>query len=392
MSLVEDLTTKGEGLFNKEYSIYTGFEDLEKYPSGQSTNINHVSILELIKRAFVSYSMTGKPITFTSSDKMDIMNCGFAHIKNLQRFTGVIDEPLVIQTAFNYFKRDPNDVWFRLMSQTNFNASMPGLIWEKIVANFLREKLFESNTALSKSGMFQIKRKKSKRVETINYQYLPEDFERPPELLPYGDQCIGQMAVEFTTADNYLEWLREVAEWEKTGNVSQDFCPICYPPNTAGPDISIAFCFPKSEDDMSLDKEYEERKSYILNVQVKLRKRAVIKQSFKTVDPRQMFKDKNGKSNPPKANGKLCEIYKKQDWFNRNMKMIVVYPCDSKRKSQYQKTPGASRRNQAIPRVIIDMENADTLFPEDCQKWVKKIKMEDWEDCSDIEDESEGDE
>ncbi|CAI2199082.1 9294_t:CDS:1, partial [Funneliformis geosporum] len=94
--------------------------------------------------------------------------------------------------------------------------------------------------------------------ETINYKYLPEDFERPPELLLYGDKCIGRIAVEFTTDDNYLEWLGKVAEWKKTRNISQDFCPIYYLSNTAGPDISIAFCFSKSENDMPLDKEYEE--------------------------------------------------------------------------------------------------------------------------------------
>ena len=71
--------------------------------------------------------------------------------------------------------------------------------------------------------------------------------------------------------------------------------------------------------------------------------------------------------------------------------MIVVYPCDPKRKSQYQETPGASNRKREIPRVIIDMENADILFPKDCQEWIKEFKAEDW-DCSDIEDEGEGDE
>jgi hypothetical protein len=330
--------------------------------------------------------MTGNPITFTSSDEMDIMNLGFAHIKNLQKFTCVIDELLIIQTAFNYFKNNSNSMLFQLMLQTNFNASMSGLIWEKIVVNFLRKKLFESNTALSKSGIFQTKTKTSKQMDTINYNYLPEDFERLPKLLPNGNECIGQIAVECTMADNYLKWLEKVAEWKDTGNVSKDFCPICYPPNTAGPDILIAFYFPKLENDMLLDKEFEERKSYILNVQVKLRKKAEMKGSFNTVEPKLMFIDKNGQSNPPKANDKLCKIYKNQDWFNHNIKMIVVYPCDPKRKSQYYKTPGASKRKRAIPRVIIDMENADVLFPEDCQEWIKELKLESW-DCSDIEDE-----
>jgi len=395
MSLVENLTTKAEGLSNREYSIYTGFENLEKYPPGRPTSINCVATLELMKSAFVSYSMTGRPITFASNDEMDIMNLGFAHIKNIQKFTCVIDEPLVIQTAFNYFKRNSNDVLFLLMSQTNFNASMAGLIWEKIVVNFLRKKLFESNTALSESGMFLVKVKTGKKEAIRNYNYLPEDFERPPQLLPYGDNCMGRIAVESTTADNYLEWLRAVAEWEKTGNVPKGFCPICYPPNMAGPDISIAFFFPRAEDDIQLDEAEddmqldEERKSYILNVQVKLRKKAMIKESFRTVEPNRMFIDKNGKSNPPKANATLNKIYKDQGWFDRNMKMIVVYPCNPQRKGQYQQTSGASRRKSIIPRVIIDMENASTLFPDDCQEWIQEYKKkipDDW-DCSDIEDE-----
>uniref|UniRef100_U9STA2 Uncharacterized protein n=2 Tax=Rhizophagus irregularis TaxID=588596 RepID=U9STA2_RHIID len=38
----------------------------------------------------------GRPITFTSTVEMDIMNLGFAHIKNIQQFSSIIDEPLVI--------------------------------------------------------------------------------------------------------------------------------------------------------------------------------------------------------------------------------------------------------------------------------------------------------
>ncbi|CAB4433435.1 unnamed protein product [Rhizophagus irregularis] len=103
MSLVENLTTKAEGLSNRKYSIYTGFKNLEKYP-------NCVATLELMNRAFVSYSMTEKPIMFTSNYEIDIINLGFAHIKNIQKFTCVIDKPLVIQTAFNYFDiEDEND-------------------------------------------------------------------------------------------------------------------------------------------------------------------------------------------------------------------------------------------------------------------------------------------
>src|SRR5436305_14986243 len=151
---------------------------------------------------------------FTSTEEMDIMSLGFAHITNLQKFTSTIDEPLVIQTAFNFFDKNPNSLWLQLMSQVNFNASMPGFIWEKCVVNLLRKKLFKSKKTLSESGMFHIKVGKGNREEIINYKYLPEDFERPPELLQCGEKCMGQIAVECTTADNYLKWLREVAEWE----------------------------------------------------------------------------------------------------------------------------------------------------------------------------------
>ncbi|PKY59386.1 hypothetical protein RhiirA4_482100 [Rhizophagus irregularis] len=50
-------------------------------------------------RAIILYSMTGRPITFTSTVEMDIMNLGFAHIKNIQQFSSIIDEPLVIQAT-----------------------------------------------------------------------------------------------------------------------------------------------------------------------------------------------------------------------------------------------------------------------------------------------------
>ena len=41
-------------------------------------------------------------------------------------------------------------------------------------------------------------------------------------------------------------------------NVSEDFYSICYSPNTAGPDISMAFFFSKVEDDMQLNEKHEE--------------------------------------------------------------------------------------------------------------------------------------
>ncbi|CAB5124980.1 unnamed protein product [Rhizophagus irregularis] len=170
------------------------------------------------------------------------------------------------------------------------------------------------------------------------------------------------------------------SKWEKTVKVPENFCPICIPPNTAGPDILVAFHFPIADevplyedddiklkdgnfdlqplyfwtynylrrptlDDMSLDErddmplddmlldeeDYneEDRKSYILNVQAKLRKTYVLKQSFKTVEPDQMFTDKNYNSNPPGANSELHKIYKEQNWIDRNIKMIVIYSCNS---------------------------------------------------------------
>ncbi|RIA82358.1 hypothetical protein C1645_788493 [Glomus cerebriforme] len=147
------------------------------------------------------------------------------------------------------------------------------------------------------------------------------------------------------------------------------------------------------QEDMLLDEEEDddkrkERKSYILNVQVKLRKRAVIKQSFNTVEPKKMFMNKNQKFNPLGDNIKLNKIYKEQDWYDRNIKMIVVYPCDSTKKREHQQTSGASKRKRAIPRVIIGTENASVLFPKDCQEWIREFKEkgpEDW-DCSDIEE------
>ena len=49
---MENLTTKADYLVNKEYSIYTGFENLETHPPGRPTSINHIATLELMKTAF----------------------------------------------------------------------------------------------------------------------------------------------------------------------------------------------------------------------------------------------------------------------------------------------------------------------------------------------------
>ena len=141
------------------------------------TLIGSVSVLESVKRAIVVYAMTGRPIMLTGTNELDSMSLGFAHVQITERFTSIIDEPLVIQAAFNFFEQNPNSLWLQLMTQVNFNASMLGFVWKKCVVNLLRQKLFESNTALSESGLFLMKKGKQK---VVKYQYLPEDFERPP--------------------------------------------------------------------------------------------------------------------------------------------------------------------------------------------------------------------
>src|SRR5437588_3080619 len=63
----------------------------------------------------------------------------FSHLET-QEITGIIDEPLVIQAGINYFNNTKiENMWFNVMSQVNFNASMPGFIWEKCVTNFLHD-------------------------------------------------------------------------------------------------------------------------------------------------------------------------------------------------------------------------------------------------------------
>ena len=48
------------------------------------------------------------------------------------------------------------------------------------------------------------------------------------------------------------------------------------------------------------------------------------------------------------------------------MRIIVIYPCDSKRKSQYQQTFGTCN--------IKSIKNASILFSEDYQEWIKEFK------------------
>ncbi|POG58411.1 hypothetical protein GLOIN_2v1790439 [Rhizophagus irregularis DAOM 181602=DAOM 197198] len=370
--LKDHLTTDYEDPQNPRFSLYSGLVRLVHHPNERHSYIDHESILELIKRAIIYYAMTGRRFLYKNTKEVDIMSIGFAHLET-RELTGIIDEPLAIQAGINYFINTKIDnMWFNVMSQVNFNASMPGLIWEKCVTNFLYDIIFKSNIPLSSH---------KKLFPDNSHRYLPVDFENSPELLPSGKNRVGVKSVELSAPEEYIGWLRIVSSWEKTGNVSDGFCPICYPPNTADPDISIAFFFPKGE----------KREAYILNTQVKLRNNVELKNACKTVDPDTMFTDKDSNPSPSQFHYELREIYKRQKWSNRNIQMIVAYPCNFnfKRKRDYQKTLGASIRVRKIPRLIIDGNNADSLISNDCQHWVTVLKQEqgskvDWQ-CSDIE-------
>ncbi|EXX50786.1 uncharacterized protein OCT59_027880 [Rhizophagus irregularis] len=277
--LKDHLTTDYKDPQNPRFSLYSGLVRLVHHPNEQHSYIDHESILELIKRAIIYYAMTGRRFLYKNTKEIDIMSIGFAHLKT-QELTGIIDEPLAIQAGFNYFINTKIDnMWFNVMSQVNFNASMPGFIWEKFIVS-----------------------------------------------------------------------------------------PICYPPNTVDSDISMAFFFPKGE----------KREAYILNTQVKLRNNVELKKACKTVNLDTMFTDKDLNSNSSQFHYKLCEIYKQQKWSNRNIQMIVAYPCNFnfKRKRDYQKTPDALKRIHKIPRLIIDENNADSLISNDCQHWVTVLKQE----------------
>ncbi|CAG8514502.1 8227_t:CDS:2 [Funneliformis mosseae] len=114
-----------------------------------------------------------------------------------------------------------------------------------------------------------------KDFKSEDHHYLPVDFENSPELLLSDKNC------------------------EKTRNISDGFCPICYSPNIAGPDISIAFFFLKGE----------KKEAYILNTQVKLKNNVELKKACKTVDLNTMFTDKNSNLNPFQFYNELHEIY-----------------------------------------------------------------------------------
>src|SRR5437016_10836539 len=98
---------------------------------------------------------------------------------------------------------------------------MPGFIWEKCVANFLHNIVFKSNTPLfSHEKLFP------------DHTYLPEDFGSALKLLPSGKNHIGMISVKLFVPKEYIEWLHVVSLWKKTEVVSDEFCPICYPPNS----------------------------------------------------------------------------------------------------------------------------------------------------------------
>jgi hypothetical protein len=107
------------------------------------------------------------------------------------------------------------------------------------------------------------------------------------------DKCVGRIAVVFNTSDDYLKWLEVVSKWDV---FLKTFTQYASHQIQQGLIFQLPLTAQKqTENDMEVDKK-PERKSYILNVQVKLRKLLMIKESFKTVEPRQMFMNKNGKS------------------------------------------------------------------------------------------------
>ena len=56
-----------------------------------------------------------------------------------------------------------------------------------------------------------------------NYQYLPNDFDNPPKLLPSGKNCAVVISVELSLPKEYIDWLHIVSLWEKTGKVPDGF-------------------------------------------------------------------------------------------------------------------------------------------------------------------------
>ena len=77
-----------------------------------------------------------------------------------------------------------------------------------------------------------------------------------------------------------------------------------FPPNTAGPDVSMAFFFP------------EEQKAYLINIQIKLKSKLNLEKACKTVDPNQMFTDKDSVPLDIEACSEFRKLYAEQNWYD----------------------------------------------------------------------------
>src|SRR3954447_18055045 len=194
--LKDRLTTDYIDQRNPRYSLYSELVRLVHHPNERHSYINYESILEIVKRAITYYAMTGRRFLYKNTKEIDIMSIGFAHLET-QELTGIIDEPLAIQAGINYFINTKIDnMWFDVMSQVNFNASMPGFIWERCVTEFLHDIIFKNDKPLS-----------SHKKLFPHGCFLPVDFENSPKLLPSGKNCVGMKSVELHTPEEYIGWL-----------------------------------------------------------------------------------------------------------------------------------------------------------------------------------------
>jgi len=121
------------------------------------------------------------------------------------------------------------------------------------------------------------------------------------------------MAIECENWRDYIQWFEGIKRWEETKTVPADFCPLCFPPKGAGPDILVAYYF-------SMD-----QKASILHVQVKLQKRVNLSHTIKTVDPDQMFKTKGENL---KGYDEFQEIYQDRGWYDHTWPVVVLYPLE----------------------------------------------------------------
>ncbi|CAG8481843.1 3838_t:CDS:2 [Ambispora gerdemannii] len=187
--------------------------------------------------------------------------------------------------------------------------------------------------------LFKSKRALSSHEKLLpTHSYLQEDFEQPLQLLPYGKECVGQISAEITTSGDYVE---------SNGTKS---------------------LYPKHSGQVKIEGEP--------------------KKACKTVDTDQMFTDKDSIPLDEKVHFELREIYTKQYWYDRNLPMVVTYPCKLSRKRKFQETHGVSKRKCIIPKVIIDKENASALLNYECQKCIKGLKQHqqvfDWDGSDEV--------